>query len=160
MIETTDIYRTLKELLESNFDIKVQIKDKKTPVPPCFYIEFVTEKQTQTATEFESNKCSFDLVYFSKDETLLDLLIVKKKLGKLLGKPLKITLLDDDKTVQYQEIDDVECNLNEEDYVLNAVITLDINQSTGSTPSYKGVDYDNRHDDEVESDELMEELEI
>jgi hypothetical protein len=159
MIETTDIYRTLKELLETNFDITVQIKDKKTPVPPCFYIEFVAEKESQTATEFNNNQCSFDLVYFSKEETLLDLLTVKKKLQKLLKKPLKITLLDDNKTVQYQEIDDVEYNLNEEDYVLNCIISLNINQSTGSTPSYKGVDYDNRYD-EFESDEVMEELEI
>ena len=92
-IETTDIYRSLRLLLEKKFqDIKVQIKDVKNPHPPCFYIKYISGTNTQTATEFDNNTCSFDIIYFSEQEKLQDLLSIERELKKIFKYPLKIEL--------------------------------------------------------------------
>ncbi|MCX4275818.1 MAG: hypothetical protein OSJ27_08590 [Candidatus Gastranaerophilales bacterium] len=162
MIETTDIYRSIRNLLEANFtNISVQIKDKKTPQPPCFYIKYVTGKTTQTATEFENTYYSFEIAYFAEKEELLELLEIEEKLKEILRKPLKIVLTSEDELKeqnQYQEIDDVSITLNEQDYVLSCVISLSVNQTTRKR-SDEGTDFDNRFD-EYDNEEFMEEIEI
>lgn len=151
MIEITDIYRSIRELLESNFmDIPVQLKDFKVPKPPCFYIKYISGTGKQTAEEYKEDNISIDIIYFAKNEKLLDLLKIQKELNVLFHKPLKIKLSDkSDSIIQYQEIEDITMNLNEEDYVLNCTITLNIEQR---------LDLKNRYD-EYDNEDLMDELE-
>jgi len=52
MIETSDIYKSIKTVLENNFEETIQEKDIKTPVPPCFYIKYINSVNTQSATEY------------------------------------------------------------------------------------------------------------
>lgn len=160
MIETTDIYRSIRERLEETFEnIPVQTKDLKTPKPPCFYIKYVTGSGTQTAEEFCREDCSFDVIYFADEEKLLDLLNVKKKLGLIFKKPLKIKISDKSETkFQYQEIDSVSIYLNEEDYVLNCTLSMAVNQrfEYGEYGEYGGTG--NRFD-EYENTENLEEIE-
>ena len=62
MIETSDIYRAINELLETEFpEIPVQDKDIKTPHPPCFYTQYVASTTTQTAVEYENTKRSINI---------------------------------------------------------------------------------------------------
>lgn len=148
MIETSDIYRTLRQTLEKNFEnIKVQIKDVKNPKPPCFYVKFINGVTRQSADEYMSDSIIFDVIYFSLDLTLKDLLSKEKLLKKIFSKPLKIQIGD---IVQYQEIESVSINLNEEDYILNCTLEISLNQKA---------DEDNRYE-EYDNEEIMEELEI
>ena len=148
MIETSDIYRSIRLLLEKAFpDIKVQIKDIKNPAPPCFYIKYVNDVNTQTASEYINDSIIFDVIYFSEKETLQDLLSIEKQLKKLFSKPLKIEI---ESSVQYQEIESISINLNENDYILNCTLNIQLDQK---------MDEENRYD-EYENDETMEELEI
>lgn len=158
-IETTDIYRSLRLLLEKKFqDIKVQIKDVKNPHPPCLYIKFISGTNTQTATEYENNTCSFDIIYFSEQEKLQDLLSIEKELKKIFKYPLKIELMDKEKTTCYQEIDSISTNLNEDDYILNCTISLSVDQvNTEADPN--STDFENRYG-EYDNEEFMEELEL
>ena len=148
-IETADLYRSIKKRIEDNFEnIPVQIKDKKNPNPPCFYIDFVSRVDTQTATEFENNSIIFDIVYFSDEQTLRDLTRKEKVLRRIFKKPLKIELTENEETtIQYQEIDSISINFNEDDYILNCSLTLSVDQ------------YSDEYDtDDVGSDELMDVL--
>lgn len=151
MIEVTDIYRSIKELLEKTFeDIPVQIKDLKVPKPPCFYIKYVTGAGLQTAEEYKQDECSFDIIYFAKNEKLLDLLKIQKTLNLIFHKPLKIKLTSGTESkIQYQEIDNITTNLNEKDYVLNCTISMTVEQK---------LDLENRFD-EYDNDEIMDEME-
>lgn len=162
MIETTDIYRSIKRLLETSFpDILIQTKDIKTPAPPCFYIKYITGKTTQSASEIEIANCSFEIVYFAYEESLLELLEVETKLKEILKKPLHIELTDEiasEKQNQFQEINDLSITLNEQDYVLSCVISIEIEQTTGAGCD-TGTDFINRFD-EYNNDEFMEDLEI
>lgn len=158
-IETTDIYRSLRLLLENKFpNIKVQIKDIKNPNPPCFYIKFIGGTTTQTATEFENNDCSFDIIYFSDVGTLQDLLLIEKTLKKIFKNPLKIELTDEEKTVCYQETDSISTNLNEDDYILNCTVSFSVDQLNTET-DINSTDFENRYG-EYDNEELMEELEL
>ncbi len=151
-IETSDIYRAIRRTLERYFpEIKVQIKDIKNPAPPCFYIKFIGNTTIQTALEFENNTCSFDIIYFSNIETLQDLLSVEKTLKSIFKKPLKVELLNG--ITQYQEIDSISINTNENDYILNCTISLSIDQLCNDDEN------ENRYD-EYENDEMLEELDI
>ncbi len=151
MIEITDIYHSIKELLESNFDnIPVQLKELKTPKPPCFYIKFNSSTEKQIAQEYKEDNISIDIIYFSQNEELNDLLRIQKELNRLFHKPLKIKLSNELKTeIQYQEIEKIATSLNEQDYVLNCTITLNVKQR---------LDLDNRFD-EYDNENLMDELE-
>ncbi len=162
MIETTDIYRSIKKLLEANFStVPVQTKDIKTPNPPCFYIKYITGKSIQTAAELENTEYSFEIIYFAKEESLLELLEAETKLKEILKKPLCIELADENTTAkqkQFQEIDSYSITLNEQDYVLSCIISLSIDQTTG-TGCDTGTDFDNKFD-EYNNEEFMEEVEI
>ncbi len=167
MIETADIYRSIRAVLEKEFpDILIQTKDIKTPVPPCFYVRFVTGVEQQTATEFVSEDCSFEVVYFAQYEALSELIEMKRRLRKVFNKPLKIELSETDATtgevlasgVQYQEIDSVTFSLNEEDYVLNCTLSLVLNQGLNAGAN-GGTDVLNRYD-EYDNEEYMEEIEL
>lgn len=151
-IETSDIYRSIKTLLEDNFtDVTVQIKDIKNPVPPCFYIMCISETVVQSAVDYETNNCSFDVIYFSEDETLLDLLTVEETLKTIFKKPLKIELTEDEETIiQWQEIDSISISRDEDEYITHCMLDITLDQMAED---------DNRYN-EYENDEYMNELEI
>ena len=162
-IESSDIYRSIKFTLEKTFTgIKVQTKDRKNPNPPCFYIKYIDNTNTQTATEYENDSYAFAIEYFSKIEKLQDLLFVEKILKGIFKKPLKIILSDEGKNniIQWVEIDSCAINLNEDDYILNCTINISLDQliiksSLGST------DFEDRYEiDGYENNENMEILEI
>lgn len=157
-IEMTDIYRSIRLLLEQKFpNITIQKKDIKNPVPPCFYIKFISGTTIQSAIEFETNNCSFDVIYFSNDETLQDLLTIEKELKAIFKKPLKIELLDEE-TICYQEIDSISTNLNEDDYILNCTLSFSIEQFNADAEQ-NSTDFENRYD-EYDNEETLEELDI
>ena len=107
MIETSDIYRAINNLLTEQFpDIPVQDKNIKTPYPPCFYTQYITGTTTQIASEYEKTDCSFNIVYFSENLTIEDLITIEKKLKTIFKKPLKISFLDS-RNPQYQEIESI-----------------------------------------------------
>ena len=162
MIETTDIYRSIRNLLKENFpNITIQEKDKKTPNSPCFYIKYITGKTTQDASEIENTDCSFEIIYFAENEELLELLEIETKLNEILKKPSHIELTntnESEKQNQYQEINVYSIALNEQDYVLSCIVSLEITQTTGAGCDI-GTDFSNRFD-EYDNEELMEEVEI
>lgn len=125
-----DIYRALKETLEKQFNkkIKVQTKDIKNPRPPCFYIKPGNDNNSQTASDFETTDYLYLIIYISKTETLEDLLTVKEKLKRIFKMPLKVVSYDDPEDIMYVEIDSVDITINEDDYFLNASLTMQVIQ--------------------------------
>lgn len=160
MITVIDLYRNIKSTLERTFPtIPVQIKDKKNPRMPCFYIKLISETSTLTAVEFESNSISFDVIYFAENEELLELLEIQKKLKTLFTKPLQVTKYNEE-DITFVEIDNINFSLNEDDYVLNCTLDIEITQEIETNlhdryelpDGHKGIPQD--------SDEVMEEFEL
>ena len=130
MIDTMDIYRAIKETLTDNFsDIPVQTKDIKNPKPPCFYIQLAADNSIQTAEIYETSSYGYAVIYFSGDETILDLLTVKEQLKTLFQKPLIVTAYDDEEDVNYVEINSFTTNINEDDYILNCMLEIEHTQN-------------------------------
>lgn len=154
MIEKNDIYKSIKKTLETNSDVVVQNKDIKTPVPPCYYIKFINGQNKTTATDYIEDNVTFDIVYFSAEETLADLMEKEKLLKTLFSKPLKIEC--NNESVIYQEIDSIITSFNEDDYILNCKLEFNINQCVTDSES---IDIINRYD-EFDNEDYMEELEI
>ena len=149
MIDSIDFYRAIRETLEANFTkIKVQTKDIKNPRPPCFYIKPLSDNETQTASEYATTSYSYAVIYFSKKETLEDLLSVKEKIKKIFKKPLKVTAYEDAEDVNYVEVDSVNTTLDEDGYILNAVLTIEHTQPLGGERF------------ESENNEIMDDIEL
>lgn len=149
MIDSMDIYRALRETLEKNFKkIKVQTKDIKNPRPPCFYIKLITDNGNQTASEFETTTYSYAVIYFSKKETVEDLLTVKEGLKKIFKKPLQVIAFEDPEDINYVEINGVNTNLDEDGYVLTLTLAIEHTQPLGVERF------------ESENNEIMDEMEL
>lgn len=128
MLAEIDIYKSIKQTLETEFpEIKVQINDIKNPQPPCFYIKFVNSKFVQSAKEFETATISFDVNYFSKEQTLQDLLSVQNKLRRLFQSPLKVTK-EESPNIYFVEINETVTSINEEKYILICTIEIELVQ--------------------------------
>lgn len=160
MITVIDLYRNIKTCLENAFpNITVQTKDIKNPIVPCFYIKVISETSTLSAVEYETNRISFDVIYFAQNDELLELLEVEKQLKTLFTKPLQVKKLDKE-DITFVEIDNINFNLNEEDYVLNCTIDIGLLQEIETNlhdryelpEGYKGTTQDSK--------ETMEALEI
>lgn len=157
MIETSDIYRAINSLLTMEFpDIPIQDKDIKNPGPPCFCTQYVVGTTIQTACEYESTNCSFNIVYFSADSAIESLILVENKLKTVFKKPLKLTFLDGRNT-QYQEIESVTTILDVENYTMQCLVNLSIDQMNSNEEG--ATDFIDRYD-EFDNDEFIEELEI
>lgn len=129
MIDSMDIYRGIRETLETNFpDITIQSKDIKTPTPPCFYIKSIADNNEKTAIDFVTTRFLFSVIYFSEQETQEDLLTVKEQFKRLFLKPLKVTAYNNPSDVNYIEINRCNITLNEDDYFFNGTIELEITQ--------------------------------
>lgn len=160
MITVIDLYRNIKSTLEKTFpNIPVQIKDIKNPRMPCFYIKVIGETSTLTAVEFENDTISFDVIYFAKDDELLEILSIQKQLKTLFTKPLQVTKFNEVDII-FVEINNISFNVNEDDYVLNCTIDIELIQEIETDlhdryelpDGYKGIPQDSK--------EIMEELEI
>ena len=131
MIDSMDIYRALKTTLENKFSsdyIKVQTKDIKNPIPPCFYIKPVSDNNSQTAADFETTDYLYSIIYISGSETLEDLLKVKEKLKKAFIEPLAVTSYDDNEDLVYVEINNIDISINEDEYFFNASLSMQVTQ--------------------------------
>ena len=143
MIETTDIYRSIRNLLKENFpNITIQEKDKKTPNSPCFYIKYITGKTTQDASEIENTDCSFEIIYFAENEELLELLEIETKLKEILKKPLHIELTNTNESEKQNQYQGKEKNnvVYEEELYKDENIVISYNKITEN--SYGGYDID------------------
>ena len=129
MIDSMDIYRALKDTLEAQFNnIEVQTKDIKNPRPPCFYIKPVADNNSQTAADFETTDYIFSIVYISGTETLEDLLTVKEGIKRSFLNPLAVTSFDDNEDIYYVEINNLDINLNEDEYFFTASLSMQVTQ--------------------------------
>ncbi len=128
MLYITDFYRAIKTALKNTFkNIPVQIKDKKNPRPPCFYIQVLNPSSTQCAAEFKEQTFTFVITYFSGPEKLLDLLEIQSKLEELFEKPLKVCEFKKE-DINFIEINDIDFSLNENDYILECTLTYSVIQ--------------------------------
>lgn len=114
---------------------KVANKEIKSADRPCFYIKIITAKK---------DSASFNLIYFAETryEGYLDLLTKINELGDLLKLPLKVS------DRKYLDIDEVEFNLNEDEYILDTLFNVDFAEVSET----ENVDDNNQ--------ELMTDLEI
>lgn len=142
MISTIELYKAIRERLETTFpNILIQQKDIKNVVKPSFYIQYVGKNFDKRAVEFYEDKISFNIIYFSEDEKLLELLEVEESFTKAFKAPLKIP---DDKYIVEVQKDAIQSNLNEEDYYINITIDFVLMQrmsddETGDTMDNVGV---------------------
>ncbi len=152
MLYLTDFYRAIKKVLESNFkNIPVQIKDKKNPRPPCFYIQVLTPSSTQSAAEYKEQIFTFVITYFSKDETLIDLLEIQSKLEEFFENPLLVGKFEQE-DLFFVEVNELDFALNEDDYILECTLTYNIIQHLEKDQhdryeypdNYKGIPQDSK----------------
>lgn len=123
MIGTIELYKAIRERLEENFpNVLVEQKDIKNIKRPSFYIQYVGKNFEQQAVEYYEDRISFNIIYFSKEEKLLELLEIEESFLKAFKAPLKIP---DDKYIVEVQKDAMQSNLNEEDYYIN--LTIDFN---------------------------------
>ena len=157
MIDSVDIIRTLRTLLKSNFNNKkIMQKDIKTPETACFYIRYVTGKDNQSATEYFTDKSSYEIVYFAEDENDTELNTIKDKLKRILRKPLKVFLYDEENkeiTNEFQlvNINNLSININENDYFLTCLLDIELTEQDLNNDS-------SALDDDFTNNEIMEDL--
>lgn len=126
MISTIELYKAIRERLEETFpNVLIQQKDIKNITRPSFYIQYVGKNLEKIAVEFYEDRISFNIIYFSKKEELLELLEIEETFIKAFNKPL---IVPDDKYIIEVEKDALQSNLNEEDYFLNITIDFVLSQ--------------------------------
>ena len=170
MIYETDIIRELSKRIKKFFPtIKVENQDIKNTFKerPCFFVRSIQTVDTQTATNFELNSFSFEVVYFSEENNkgYLELLQVKRLLKAILNKPLKIVKTwkdSDNNTVvntYFVEIESGNSNINADDYVLNYILEIKVEQGIDYADLGVDLDSENITDDELFNRETLEEIE-
>lgn len=126
MISTIELYKAIRERLEKTFpNVLIQQKDIKNITRPSFYIQYVGKNLEKVAVELYEDRISFNIIYFSKKEELLELLEIEEAFTKAFNKPL---IVPDDKYIIEVEKDALQSNLNEEDYFLNITIDFVLSQ--------------------------------
>ena len=150
MITTSDIYRAIRARLESAFaNENIEIKDFKNPIPPCFYVQYVTCKENDVTADTKNSITTFNVVYFSQEQTLSDLIEKEKRLNQIFKKPLYITS-EDNVFQKWLEIQSKSSTPNETDYILTYTLDFDFLQDS---------EIDNPYD-EYENDMLMNDLTV
>lgn len=126
MISTIELYKAIRERLEETFpNVLIQQKDIKNITRPSFYIQYVGKNLEKIAVELYEDRISFNIIYFSKKEELLELLEIEETFIRAFNKPL---IVPDDKYIIEVEKDALQSNLNEEDYFLNITIDFVLSQ--------------------------------
>ena len=173
MIYETDIIKGLTQRLTKFFPkVKIENQDIKNCLNkrPCFFVRNITSVDNQSAVNYELNNSSFEIIYFSTfiNKGYLELLQTKRLLKASLNKPLSIvkTWQDADKnnfTKTYSvEINSLSTNTNEDDYVLNAIAAIKIEQEIDYADLGADIDAlldsDNITDDENFNREMLTEM--
>lgn len=173
MISTIELYNSIRDRLEKTFPNRlVQQKDIKNIIRPSFYIQYVGGNLEKTAVEYYEDKISFNIIYFSEKEELLEILEVEETLKKAFNDPL---IIKDDKYYIEVEKNAIQSSLNEEDYYSNITIDFVLSQrmsadETGENIEEIEVEVDKESDSpkksnwiiskEGEDDNLMSDIEI
>ena len=162
MISTIELYEAIRERLESAFpNITVQQKDIKNILRPSLYIQYVGKNLEKTAKEYFSDKISFNIIYFSKEEQILELLEIEEAITKAFSAPL---IIRDDKSIVEVEKDALQSNLNEEDYFLNATMDFTLTQRMSEDETgeeMEEIDFVLKQEDNSEIyDDSMSDIEI
>lgn len=127
MISTIEIYKAIREQLESLFpNTIIQQKDIKNIIRPSFYIQYIGKNFTKQAQTIFEDRISFNIIYFAKKEELLELLEVEETITRAFNAPL---IVPDDKYIVKVEKDSIQSNLNEEDYYINLTIDFVLSQT-------------------------------
>ena len=159
MITTANIYKAIRERLEDNFvEEIVQVKDLKNPVEPCFLIEYIGSNDSISANDTLAANYTFNIVYFSKDKTLIDLLRIESRLKNIFKNPIKVEYSENSVTKnQFLDISDIDVDIDEDDYILEFELNYRFNQNlyvnrdmSPAEDYYETGEYDN--------DNLMEDL--
>ncbi len=153
MISTIEIYRAIRERLESEFpNILVQQKDIKNITRPSFYIQYVGKAFDRQAQEYWEDRISFNIIYFAQKEELLELLEIEETFTRSFKTPFLIE--DNTKIIEIKE-DGLTTNINEEDYYLNMTVDFVLMQhmaedDIGFDMQAVGVSVENADEKEVE----------
>ena len=164
MISTIELYKAIRERLEKTFpNVLVQQKDIKNIQRPSFYIQYVGKNLDKQALEYWEDRISFNIVYFSQREELLELLEVEENFIRAFKDALLIK--DDTKVIEVKK-DALNANLNEEDYFINLTIDFVLMQrmsddEDGDEMEEIGVSIQNPEDSVLyENEEIMSDVEI
>lgn len=161
MIYETDIIAALTKRVQKFFPkVKVENQDLKNTFKerPCFFIRTIQTVDTKSAAEYELNSFSFEIIYFAAENNkgYLELLQTKRLLKAVLDKPLKIV-----KTAKtfLVEIESSNSSINSDDYVLNHVLEIKLEQCIDYSDLNIDLDSDNLTDDENFNREMLEDME-
>lgn len=148
MISVIELYKAIRERLEEKFpNITVQQKDIKNIVHPSFYIQYVGKNLDKQAQIFHEDRISFNIVYFSEKESLLELLEIEEAFILAFNAPLIIQ--DNTKVIEIEK-DALQSNLNEEDYFLSITLDFVLMQTMSDEKSIE----------ELDENEIMSEIEL
>lgn len=160
---TIEIYRAIRERLESAFpNILCQQKDIKNITRPSFYIQYIGKNFEKIASEYSEDRISYNIVYFAKNERLLELLEIEETFINAFDEPLQVA---DDRNIIEVDKNSIESNLNEEDYYINFTIDFSLTQRQILTDSaeiqnmeYIGIKFENENNQNMNeySDEVEE----
>ena len=127
MISTIEIYKAIREQLESLFpNTIIQQKDIKNIIRPSFYIQYIGKNFTKQAQTIFEDRISFNIIYFAEKEELLELLEVEETITRAFNAPL---IVPDDKYIVKVEKDSIQSNLNEEDYDIKLTVDFVLSQT-------------------------------
>jgi len=127
MISTIEIYKAIREQLESLFpNTIIQQKDIKNIIRPSFYIQYIGKNFTKQAQTIFEDRIAFNIIYFAEKEELLELLEVEETITRAFNAPL---IVPDDKYIVKVEKDSIQSNLNEEDYYINLTVDFVLSQT-------------------------------
>jgi len=142
MISTQNIYKAIRTRLNTAFpSITVQTKDIKNPLPPCFYIQYVSSNEKEVANDTINTIASFAIYYFATSKTLLDLLQKEQGLKHAFKKPLKVDFANGQNTESRFLNCDCSIDIEETDYILTMTIDFNFYQDKEITNPYD--EYDN-----------------
>lgn len=127
MISTIELYRAIREQLESLFpNTIIQQKDIKNIIRPSFYIQYIGKNFTKQAQTIFEDRIAFNIIYFAEKEESLELLEVEETITRAFNAPL---IVPDDKYIVKVEKDSIQSNLNEEDYYINLTVDFVLSQT-------------------------------
>ncbi len=160
MFSTIELYSAIRGRLETAFpNILVQQKDIKNITRPSFYIQYVGKNFDKMAQEYYEDRISFNIIYFAKNEALLELLEIEEAFTIAFNTPLMVA---DGENIAEVQKDSIQSNLNEDDYYINLTIDFVLTQGetiveTGDDMEYIGLKIDNEQNQELV--EYMDEIE-
>lgn len=129
MIDSAEIYRALKESIQTTFpNISILTKYIKTPTPPCFYISSVADNSLKTATDFFTSKHIFSVIYYAEEVEHEELLVIKDELKRVFLSPIKIVSLEDESDIGFVDIKYSHIRFDRENNCFNAIIRLEVTQ--------------------------------